>query len=62
MASWVQAELEKFGVKTDAIPLGTQHIEGQILDLPPAIVGKLGSDPKKKTILIYGHFDVQPVS
>lgn len=62
MASWVQAELEKFGVKTDAIPLGTQHIEGQILDLPPAIVGKLGTDPKKKTILIYGHFDVQPVS
>jgi Cys-Gly metallodipeptidase DUG1 len=31
------------------------------LDLPPAILGKLGDDPKKKTVLIYGHFDVQPV-
>ena len=62
MASWVQTELEKFGVKTEAIPLGTQHIEGQVLDLPPAIVGKIGDDPKKKTILVYGHFDVQPVS
>ena len=61
MASWVKAELEKFGVKTDAIPLGKQEIEGQTLDLPPAIVGRIGDDPKKKTILIYGHFDVQPV-
>ena len=61
MADWVKAELEKFGVKTDAIPLGKQQIEGQTLDLPPAIVGRIGEDPKKKTILIYGHFDVQPV-
>ena len=61
MASWVKAELEKFGVKTDAIPLGKQEIEGQTLDLPPAIVGSIGHDSKKKTILIYGHFDVQPV-
>lgn len=62
MAKWVRAELEKFGVATDAIPLGTQHIEGQILDLPPAIVGRIGEDAQKKTILVYGHFDVQPVS
>ena len=61
MAAWVKAELEKFGVTTDAIPLGKQEIEGQVLDLPPAIVGRIGDDPKKKTILIYGHFDVQPV-
>ncbi|GJE98696.1 CNDP dipeptidase [Phanerochaete sordida] len=62
MAAWVKAELEKFGVKTDSIPLGKQHIEGQVLDLPPAIVGRIGDDPKKKTILIYGHFDVQPAN
>ena len=61
MAAWVKAELGKFGVKTDSIPLGKQDIEGQVLDLPPVIVGRIGEDPKKKTILIYGHFDVQPV-
>ncbi|KAJ3530508.1 hypothetical protein NM688_g7699 [Phlebia brevispora] len=60
MAQWLEAQLNKVGVKTAAIPLGKQHIEGQVLDLPPAIVGRIGEDPKKKTILIYGHFDVQP--
>ncbi len=61
MGSWLEAQLNKFGVKTEAIPLGQEHIEGQVLELPPAIVGRIGEDPKKKTILIYGHFDVQPV-
>ena len=62
MSKWLRAQLEKYGVKTAAIPLGQQQIEGQVLDLPPAIVGRIGEDPSKKTILIYGHFDVQPVS
>jgi Cys-Gly metallodipeptidase DUG1 len=62
MAKWVKTELEKFGVTAAAIPLGGQQIQDQTLDLPPAIVGRIGEDPKKKTILIYGHFDVQPVS
>ncbi|KAI0340336.1 CNDP dipeptidase [Trametopsis cervina] len=62
MAVWLETELNKFGVKTEAIPLGTQQIEGQVLDLPPAIVGRIGDDPKKKTILVYGHFDVQPAA
>lgn len=61
MASWLQNQLNQYGVKTTAIPLGTQEIEGQVLDLPPAIVGRIGEDPKKKRIFIYGHFDVQPV-
>ncbi|PSR72136.1 hypothetical protein PHLCEN_2v11984 [Hermanssonia centrifuga] len=62
MGSWLEAQLNKFGVKTEAIPLGQEHIEGQVLELPPAIVGRIGEDPKKKTILIYGHFDVQPAN
>ena len=61
MSRWIEAQLNKYGVKTAAIPLGKQHIEGQVLDLPPAIVGRIGEDPKKKRIFIYGHFDVQPV-
>jgi acetylornithine deacetylase/succinyl-diaminopimelate desuccinylase-like protein len=34
--------------------------DGSKLPLPPALLGVLGNDTKKKTILIYGHLDVQP--
>jgi len=40
--------------------LGQQTLQGQRLALPPAILGKLGKDLKKKTVLVYGHYDVQP--
>jgi len=30
------------------------------IPLPPVLFGKYGSDPKKKTVCIYGHLDVQP--
>ncbi len=61
MAVWLSNQLTKYGVKTQSVPLGTQELEGQTLELPPAIIGKIGDNPSKKTILIYGHFDVQPV-
>ncbi|THH29488.1 hypothetical protein EUX98_g4686 [Antrodiella citrinella] len=62
MAVWLEAQLNEYGVKTEKIPLGQQQLEGKTLDLPPAILGRIGNDPKKKTILIYGHFDVQPAN
>ena len=34
--------------------------DGGELGLPPIILSHLGKDPKKKTVLIYGHLDVQP--
>ncbi len=34
--------------------------DGSELPLPPVILGHLGNDPKKKTVCIYGHLDVQP--
>ncbi|KAF5350594.1 hypothetical protein D9756_008675 [Leucocoprinus leucothites] len=60
MANFLNEELKAVGVTTQLIPLGTQEIEGETLDLPPAIVGRIGNDKNKKTILVYGHFDVQP--
>lgn len=62
MANWLNDQLTGLGVETKFVDLGKQELDGQVLDLPPAILGKIGNDPAKKTVLIYGHFDVQPVS
>ncbi|GHJ85713.1 hypothetical protein NliqN6_2115 [Naganishia liquefaciens] len=62
MGDWLASKLESLGVKVEKRPLGKQILEGQELDLPSALLGELGNDPKKKTLLIYGHFDVQPAS
>ncbi|KAJ9108763.1 hypothetical protein QFC21_000083 [Naganishia friedmannii] len=62
MAEWLSEKLQSLGVKVESRPLGKQMLEGQELDLPPALLGELGNDPNKKTVLIYGHFDVQPAS
>ena len=32
------------------------------IDLPPIVLGTLGTDPGKKTVCIYGHLDVQPAA
>ena len=34
--------------------------DGQVIPLPPIILGSLGNDPSKKTLCVYGHLDVQP--
>ena len=39
---------------------GKQQLEGKELDLPPIVLGTFGTDPAKKTVLVYGHYDVQP--
>lgn len=62
MALFLDNQLISYGVETKLVDLGEHTLEGQQLKLPPAILGKIGTDPKKKTVLIYGHFDVQPVS
>ncbi|KAJ6603299.1 hypothetical protein DFH09DRAFT_1124141 [Mycena vulgaris] len=62
MAHWLDAQLRAVGVTTSLVDLGTHVMDGQTLPLPPAILGKIGEDPKKKTVLVYGHFDVQPAA
>ncbi|KXN88424.1 Cys-Gly metallodipeptidase DUG1 [Leucoagaricus sp. SymC.cos] len=60
MANWINDQLKAVGVTTRLADLGMQEIEGQTLPLPPAVLGRIGNDKNKKTILVYGHFDVQP--
>ena len=62
MANFMENQLQALGVETRLEDLGTENLDGHELKLPPVVLGKIGEDPKKKTILLYGHFDVQPVS
>ena len=62
MVDWFEAELNKYGVETKQVDLGYQTIDGQQLKLPNAILGRIGNDPAKKTVLVSGQMDVQPVS
>lgn len=53
--------LEHFGAVCELEDVGEQILpDGSKLQLPPILFGHLGNDPKKKTICIYGHLDVQP--
>lgn len=61
MADFLNGYLRAVGVETKLVDLGTHTMDGQVLQLPPAILGRFGNDPNKKTVLVYGHFDVQPV-
>ena len=61
MSGWLDNQLKGLGVETRLADLGTHVMDGKKLPLPPVILGKIGNDPKKKTVLVYGHYDVQPV-
>uniref|UniRef100_A0A915K6K2 Cytosolic non-specific dipeptidase n=1 Tax=Romanomermis culicivorax TaxID=13658 RepID=A0A915K6K2_ROMCU len=55
--------LEKYGAKCSLFDIGSQNLsDGTILALPPILFANLGEDPRKKTICIYGHLDVQPAA
>jgi Cys-Gly metallodipeptidase DUG1 len=59
MGEFLASELKALGAHVELRPLGKQeHKEN--LDLPPVVIARYGDDPKKRTILVYGHYDVQP--
>jgi len=61
MVKYTAEMVERLGGKTTLNELGNQTLpDGTVLPLPPVLTGYLGNDPKKKTVLIYGHLDVQP--
>ena len=61
MGEWLKKQLEVFTeFETKYIDQTEEDIEK---NLPPVIKGRSRKDdPNKKTILIYNHYDVMPVS
>lgn len=61
MMKWAETKLKNLGVATELVDIGKQALpNGTEIPLPPVLLGSLGSDPKKKTVVLYGHLDVQP--
>ncbi|KAF2675366.1 CNDP dipeptidase [Microthyrium microscopicum] len=59
MGEFLAEQLKALGASVELRPLGKQpHKEH--LDLPPVVIARYGSDSNKRTILVYGHYDVQP--
>lgn len=60
MADFLAEEMKRLNVDFEKKDIGEHVLEGQKIALPPILLGKYGNDPKKKTVLVYGHYDVQP--
>ena len=59
MGEWLGSELKALGAEVEYRALGEQPGHPG-LDLPPVILARYGNDKNKRTILVYGHYDVQP--
>jgi Cys-Gly metallodipeptidase DUG1 len=59
MGQFLAGELESLGAEVQQRQLGKQPGK-EHLDLPPVVIARYGNDKSKRTILVYGHYDVQP--
>ena len=59
MSKFLASELSALGAHVESRPLGPQPGKPH-LPLPPVVIARYGSSPSKRTILVYGHYDVQP--
>lgn len=63
MVEWTAEKCQKLGIKTELRDVGKQQLhDGTELALPPVLLGSLVNGTGKKTVLVYGHLDVQPAA
>jgi nonspecific dipeptidase len=61
MMHWAKEWVEKLGGSGTLNDVGTQTMpSGEVLPLPPILTATFGADPAKRTVVLYGHLDVQP--
>lgn len=61
MMTWAVDRLEALNVTVELCENGDKIMpDGTKLKLPPVILSTLGNDPRKPTVCVYGHLDVQP--
>lgn len=61
MIDWTEKIMKNLGISCFQVENGMQTMpDGSKIQLPPVLFGTLGNDKNKKTVLIYGHLDVQP--
>lgn len=64
MADLLHRWIEELGGRSEKVLVGFQELDdGQRFDLPPVILAEFHASPprnSKPTILVYGHYDVQP--
>ena len=59
MGDWLESQLQNYGVDTKQVDLSKIV---KTPGLPKLVLGKIDGAPGNKTVLVYGHYDVQPVS
>lgn len=63
MVQWTKSQMEALGIQVELADIGEQKLsDGSKIKLPDVILGTYGNDKLKKTVLIYGHLDVQPAN
>ncbi|XP_029928322.1 beta-Ala-His dipeptidase [Myripristis murdjan] len=69
-AKWIEVEkmlnitaqrIREMGGSVELADVGTQQLSsGAVVPVPPVLLAEFPGDPKKATLCIYGHVDVQP--
>jgi acetylornithine deacetylase/succinyl-diaminopimelate desuccinylase-like protein len=59
MMQWTKNHIERLQGKATLLPNPASTADQQ---LPPILIGEFLVDPKKKTVCVYGHLDVQPAA
>ncbi|XP_008480618.1 cytosolic non-specific dipeptidase [Diaphorina citri] len=61
MIHYFADKLKQLGATVEICDIGNQTLpNGESIKYPPVILGNLGNDKAKHTVLVYGHLDVQP--